>query len=214
MLTFSALKGRLSCLFTSLFSSFIYICLRFTDFLKSKIYRIFIKMCLFFTQKRLPWTKWVHNFGRDLKWCEWRVPSGMAPCWSISEVLMCYEVSLQPSRLEFFPTGEKIHIERWGNDLTAEITVVKFDLLPCPKVCENVMWIKSPLKEKHTHLSDARKKPYDFMCSASHCLDIFWSHVLSYKKAIKTKYFFHRAFFFSFCCCCFVLFLFFFKLIN
>lgn len=64
----------------------------------------------------------------------------MAPCCSVSEVLMYYEVSLQPSTLEFFPTGEKVYTERWGNDLTAKITVgCKFDILPILKVCENVM---------------------------------------------------------------------------
>lgn len=64
----------------------------------------------------------------------------MAPCCSVSEVLMYYEVSLQPSTLEFFPTSEKVHTERWGNDLTAKITVgCKFVVLPVLKVCENVM---------------------------------------------------------------------------
>lgn len=40
-----------------------------------------------------------------------------------AEALMYYEVSPQPSSLESFSTAEKIHIERWRNDLTAEITV-------------------------------------------------------------------------------------------
>lgn len=48
----------------------------------------------------------------------------MARCQDTAEALMYYEVSPQPSSLESFPTGEKIHIVRWGNDLTADITVV------------------------------------------------------------------------------------------
>ena len=51
-------------------------------------------------------------------------PSEMSLCWGRAEALMYFEVSLQPSSLESFPTGEKIHIERWGNDLTAEIMVI------------------------------------------------------------------------------------------
>ena len=150
--------------------------LRFTEPLFKCVYVLHMTVCLEQSEYTIFEEIWndVNPFWSFLVW----VPAAVhLRFWCI---MYYYEVSLQPSTLEFFPTGEKMHTERWGNDLTAEITVgCTFDVLPFLKVCENVMWIKSPLKEKHTYLSDARKKPSEFICSATHCLDILWNHVIN-----------------------------------
>lgn len=79
---------------------------------------------------------------------------------------------------------------KMGNDLTAEITVVSSTYFRSPRYAKSVMGIKSPLTEKeNTHLSEAGKKQYEFIGSATHCLDIFWSHVVAYEKATKPKFF-------------------------
>lgn len=85
-------------------------------------------------------------------------------------------------------------MERWGNNLTADITVVSstysYSSRHAKMPCE-----LNDLKGKRAHTFVwGKKEVQESICSATHCLDIFWSHVESEEKAAKTKFFFHKAF--------------------
>lgn len=76
----------------------------------------------------------------------------MACCWGMAEALMYYEVSPQPNSLESFPTGEKIHIERRGNDLIAEIMVESSPYSCSPRYAKMWCELNHSERKKNTHI--------------------------------------------------------------
>lgn len=149
--------------------------LRFTESWLKCVYFLHKRVCLEQNEYTIFEETWNDVNGVSL--LEW-LPAGVyLKFWCIMKW-----ACMQPSNLEFFPSGEKIHVERCGNDLTGEITVVTFDLLPFPKVCENVMWIKSPLKEKHTFIWCKKKAIwFHVLCSS------LFRHILKPCVVIKKQ---------------------------
>lgn len=93
-----------------------------------------------------------------------------------------------------FPLGRRFTLKdgKWSYSRNNSCDL---DWLLFPQVCKNVMGIKSPLKEKeNTHLWEAGKKQYESISSATHCLDVVWSHVVAYDKATKPEFFFRQTF--------------------